>query len=191
MQGTQVQSLGQEDPLGKCMSTHSSIPAWRIPGQRSLPGCSPWDHKESDMTEWLTLYTLRGYLEWVHQFINLLINLTKSTHFLHFHQHWELLSSLFPFQTGNAQILRLPTKRRHTGSNHNNIIPYIKLYQIVSHPLRSKSSLNYIANIIIEKWCLSWLRLPLKNTIVWGGLNNRNLFLPILEAENSKIKTPM
>ena len=24
-------------------------------GQRSLVGCSPWDHKESDTTEWLTL----------------------------------------------------------------------------------------------------------------------------------------
>ena len=31
MQGTQVQSLGQEDPLGKEMATHSSILAWRIP----------------------------------------------------------------------------------------------------------------------------------------------------------------
>ena len=27
---TQVQSLGQEDPLEKCMATHSSILAWRI-----------------------------------------------------------------------------------------------------------------------------------------------------------------
>ena len=31
MQETQVQSLGQEDPLEKRMATHSSIPAWRIP----------------------------------------------------------------------------------------------------------------------------------------------------------------
>ena len=31
MQGTQVQSLGQEDPLEKGMATHSSILAWRIP----------------------------------------------------------------------------------------------------------------------------------------------------------------
>ena len=30
-QGTQVQSLGQEDPLEKGMATHSSILAWRIP----------------------------------------------------------------------------------------------------------------------------------------------------------------
>ena len=31
MQETQVQSLGQEDPLEKRMTTHSSILAWRIP----------------------------------------------------------------------------------------------------------------------------------------------------------------
>ena len=31
MQGTQVQSLGQEDVLEKGMATHSSILAWRIP----------------------------------------------------------------------------------------------------------------------------------------------------------------
>ena len=30
MQETQVQSLGQEDPLEKVMATPSSIPAWRI-----------------------------------------------------------------------------------------------------------------------------------------------------------------
>ena len=28
---TQVQSLGQEDPLKKGMATHSSILAWKIP----------------------------------------------------------------------------------------------------------------------------------------------------------------
>ena len=31
MQETQVQSLGQEDPLEKEMATHSSILAWNIP----------------------------------------------------------------------------------------------------------------------------------------------------------------
>ena len=31
VQETQVQSLGQEDPLEKEMATQSSIPAWRIP----------------------------------------------------------------------------------------------------------------------------------------------------------------
>ena len=28
---------------------------WRIPGQKSLAGYSPWGHKESDMTEQQTL----------------------------------------------------------------------------------------------------------------------------------------
>ena len=49
MQETQVESLGQEDPIVKGMATHSNILAWRI----------PWiDHsvidQESDMTEQLT-----------------------------------------------------------------------------------------------------------------------------------------
>ena len=30
-QETQVQSLGQEDPLEEELATHSSIPAWEIP----------------------------------------------------------------------------------------------------------------------------------------------------------------
>ena len=38
MRETQVQSLGQEDPLEKEMATHSSIFAWRIHGLRSLVG---------------------------------------------------------------------------------------------------------------------------------------------------------
>ena len=41
-----VRSLGWEDPLEKGKGTHSSILAWRIPGL-----CSPWGHKESDMTK--------------------------------------------------------------------------------------------------------------------------------------------
>ena len=52
MQETQVSSLGQEDPLEKGMATHSSILAWRIPWIESMVDCSPWGHKESDMTEY-------------------------------------------------------------------------------------------------------------------------------------------
>ena len=37
MQGTQVRSLGEEDPLEEGMATHSSILAWRIP-RTSEPG---------------------------------------------------------------------------------------------------------------------------------------------------------
>ena len=40
--------LGGEDPLEEGIS---SILAWRIHGQRSLVGYSPWGYKESDMTE--------------------------------------------------------------------------------------------------------------------------------------------
>ena len=40
-----VRSLGREDPLEKGKATHSSILAWR----------SPWGHKESDITEPLSL----------------------------------------------------------------------------------------------------------------------------------------
>ena len=46
-----VRSLGREDPLEEGMTTHSSILAWRIHGQRSLVGYSPWGCKETDMTE--------------------------------------------------------------------------------------------------------------------------------------------
>ena len=37
-QGMQVQSLDQEDPLEKEMSTHSSILAWRIPWTKKPGG---------------------------------------------------------------------------------------------------------------------------------------------------------
>ena len=44
VQETQIQSLGQEDPLEKEMTTHSSILAWRIPRTEELDGLySPWE----------------------------------------------------------------------------------------------------------------------------------------------------
>ena len=55
-QKTWVWSLGKEDPLKKGMVNHSSILACRIP-QTEEPGrlYSPWDQKQSDTTEPLTL----------------------------------------------------------------------------------------------------------------------------------------
>ena len=53
MQEMQVQSLSLEGPLENEMATHSSILAWKSHGQRSLVDYSPWDRKESDMTEQL------------------------------------------------------------------------------------------------------------------------------------------
>ena len=51
MQETQVQSLGQEDPLEKEMAPHSSTLPGKSHGQRSLVGYSPWGRKQSDTTE--------------------------------------------------------------------------------------------------------------------------------------------
>ena len=50
MQQTQVQSLGQEDPLEKEMATHSSTPR-ESHEQRTLVGYSLWGRKESDIIE--------------------------------------------------------------------------------------------------------------------------------------------
>ena len=38
IQETQVQSLGQEDPLEKGMATHFSLLAWRIPWTEECGG---------------------------------------------------------------------------------------------------------------------------------------------------------
>ena len=52
MQETQVQSLGQENPLEKGMVIHSTSLAWRIPWTEEPGGLQcPWGRKESDMTE--------------------------------------------------------------------------------------------------------------------------------------------
>ena len=54
MRETQVQSLGQEDPLWQ--PTPVFLPG-KFHGQRSLAGYSPRGHKELDTTEPLTLCT--------------------------------------------------------------------------------------------------------------------------------------
>ena len=50
MQETWVQFLGQEVPLEKEMTPHSSIVPKKSHGQRSLAGIIHGDTKESDMT---------------------------------------------------------------------------------------------------------------------------------------------
>ena len=47
MQETQVQSLGQEDPMKKEMATHSSILDWKNPMDRG----DSMESQELDMTE--------------------------------------------------------------------------------------------------------------------------------------------
>ena len=53
MQEAWFQSLGRENLLEKGMATreYSVFLPGEFHGQRSLVGCSPWGHKESDMTE--------------------------------------------------------------------------------------------------------------------------------------------
>ena len=50
MQETQVQSLGQEDPLEKEMATHSSILAWEISWTEGHGGLQSMESQELDMT---------------------------------------------------------------------------------------------------------------------------------------------
>ena len=55
-----VRSLGQEDPLEEGIATHSSILACETYAQRSLAGCGPWSHKESDTTKHISQATSKG-----------------------------------------------------------------------------------------------------------------------------------
>ena len=61
MRETWVQCLGWEDLLEEDVATHSSTLAWRIPWTEEPWGCNPWDHRESDTTERLTL-TLKSFV---------------------------------------------------------------------------------------------------------------------------------
>ena len=56
MQETQIQPMGQEDPLGKEMATHSSIVAWEI----------PWTEEPGGLytTEWLSNNNKKAVLSW-------------------------------------------------------------------------------------------------------------------------------
>ena len=46
LQETQAQSLSREDPLEREMATQPR----EVHAQRSLAGCSPWGHEESEAT---------------------------------------------------------------------------------------------------------------------------------------------
>ena len=76
VQETQVQSLGQEDPLEKEMSTHSSILAWRIPWIEEAGRLQSMGLPGSEMTKQLTLSLSRKIWYnwwWASKFNSLLI----------------------------------------------------------------------------------------------------------------------
>ena len=54
MRGTQIQSLGQEDPLDKGMPIYFSILAWRTPWTEEPGRLQSTGVAELDTTEWLT-----------------------------------------------------------------------------------------------------------------------------------------
>ena len=60
-QETQVQSLGQEDPLEKEMATHSSIFAWRIPGTEKPGRLQPTESQTAGHDWACTLTQMKKY----------------------------------------------------------------------------------------------------------------------------------
>ena len=58
MQETQVQSLGQKDPLEKEIASHTSIFAWEIPWTKEPNGLQSRELQESDITEQLNHHHL-------------------------------------------------------------------------------------------------------------------------------------
>ena len=55
MQETWVQSLGRENSLEDFIATHSRTFTWKLHGQRSLAGYSPWGCKQEDInwSDWV------------------------------------------------------------------------------------------------------------------------------------------
>ena len=62
MQETRLPPLGREDPLEEGMATHFSILTWRIPWTEEPGRLRFMGSQDSDMTEWLALYTY--HIEW-------------------------------------------------------------------------------------------------------------------------------
>ena len=50
-QETQIQFLGQEDPLEEEIATHSGILACESHGQGSLAGYGPWGHSQTWLSD--------------------------------------------------------------------------------------------------------------------------------------------
>ena len=59
------------------MATHFCILAWKIHGQRSLVGYSPWDLRESDTTEQLSMHATLNTAFFLAGNLYLFISLSK------------------------------------------------------------------------------------------------------------------
>ena len=94
MQDTWVRCLGQEDPLEKGMTSHSSVLAWRIPWTEESGSYSPWVCRESDTTEWLTL-SLSDIEEWMEGswFVQIRLGIGRGCYWLAWSRDQEYWSS--------------------------------------------------------------------------------------------------
>ena len=63
MRKTWVQSLDQEDPLGKKMATHSNILAWNIPWMEELGGLQSIGLQRV-RHDWATSFSLFTFMHW-------------------------------------------------------------------------------------------------------------------------------
>ena len=93
MQETGLRSLGQEDPLGQEMATHSEFLPGKSHGQRSLEGYSPWGHKRVKhnlLTEQQPLPKQTGVPLNPQAHLNLLV---KITHSISHHENCTLRSA--------------------------------------------------------------------------------------------------
>ena len=89
-------------------------------GQRNLAGCSPWDHKELNTTEWLTLhFSLDSIQKWIFASSKLHFS-SRFLVYYNFQWKWSLLSStpiLFPVIftniTGEGLSLIIEFKERN------------------------------------------------------------------------------
>ena len=129
VQETWVRSLGQEDPLEKGIATHSSTLAWRIPWTESLADYGPWGHKESDMTEQLTL----------------------SLHFREWSQLWALATTLDQ-QEISYNIRKWVRGRPEILSKFNNFYPTLCLFQVNNNHKSFISYIQLLCLILVTPW---------------------------------------
>ena len=94
MQETQVRSLGQEDPLEKGMTTHSSILVWRIPWTKD-PGGLQSVRSQRVRHDWVTnIFTLSYNYIHIHIYIYYNFVSQEETHVLNSHHKLKYLSHI-------------------------------------------------------------------------------------------------
>ena len=95
-----VRSLGWEDPLEEGRATTPVFLSGESHGQRSLAGCSPQGHKESDTTE----VTEQEHVDWRSRG-------GKKNTFVLPERHWSIAEfeiQIFPYLFNNVKLKLIP-----------------------------------------------------------------------------------